>query len=498
MSFMAYSEQPSGAHTAEVTATTSAAAPAGAPRRDHVEGDHAERDRAPIGDDSPDFWMAIVAGVSVWADPDEPVPTLERFASAIELGSLAWCVTMIWVGSYVSDRDIAWAGVVGTVGACVIAIRPMRSVFGNRGTPPLALAFSVRVVMVLAIGVAGLLAGPLFGFLVSMTVAFAFGIEAALSAWTIGVPIEPAKWGTQFLRSPLHLGVVGAVVGAAVSVSTDSGVRTALTVYVMFLVSVVGGIAVAWGLDRFRLGSETMQANAVAAAVAAEHRERAHWLHDDVSSELKLVQLRLRTESTGPDDVASQLGDLDHRLRLRQLDELFASGSVNLAEVIQPFVRRAQSVGLEITDVPTFDDAGATVDERVGRLFARAANVVTSNAIEAGATRLAIRVASDSSSVTLTVTDDAGGFALAAAPAGRGLWQLRDHAEVDDVRVESTEHGSCVTVRIRRHRTGARPAPTAGATPGATPTSPPTSPPGERPGTPPSAALAGDGPTRTS
>ena len=118
-------------------------------------------------------------------------------------------------------------------------------------------------------------------------------------------------------------------------------------------------------------------------------------------------------------------------------------------------MRRAQSQGLEITDVPTFDVASATVDPDLGRLFARAVSIVTGNAIAAGATRLAISVASDDDFVTLVVTDNAGGFDLDEVPAGRGLWQLRQDLRGGDIDVARNGDGSTVSVRIGR-KVGAR------------------------------------------
>jgi signal transduction histidine kinase len=77
-------------------------------------------------------------------------------------------------------------------------------------------------------------------------------------------------------------------------------------------------------------------------------------------------------------------------------------------------------------------------------------SVVTANAVAAGATRLAIRIASDDASVSLVVTDDAGGFDLDEVPAGRGLWQLREELDGDAINVDDIDGGSVVSVRIGR------------------------------------------------
>jgi hypothetical protein len=406
-------------------------------------------------DDAPDFWVALVAGESVWSDVDEPITALERFVSAFELLSITWSTLMLWLGWYLDDRVGAGPAAAGTAALGVLASRPALMVFGRRRHIGLWWSFTIRVVAVIAIGVSGMLIGPLFGFLVAITMAVAMGVEAALCAWVLGVAIQPVAWCWSFVRSPLHLGVIGAAIGSALNIGTLDAVETAALAYLMIVASVFGGIAIAAALEYFRRHFVSEADRTLSDAIAAEHRQAAHWLHDDVSSELKLVQLRLRGTPSSSEDVAQQLFDLDHRLRLRQLDELFASGTVNLAEILQPFVRRAQSQGLEITDVPTFDDASATVDPDLGRLFARAVSIVTGNAIAAGATRLAISVASDDDFVTLVVTDDAGGFDLDLAPAGRGLWQLRQDLRGGDIDVARNDDGSTVSVRIGR-KVGAR------------------------------------------
>lgn len=448
-----------------VTAPTLASTP---PVTDHSRG--VER-RDP--DSTPDFWVAIVAGEAVWSDPDEPVTALERLASVLELIAFAWCVAMLWSGwRWDGTDEPAWLYAAGTGAVLVLATRPIRTILDRRRASSLTVSFVVRLAAVFLIGMSGLLAGPLFGFLVALTMAMALGIEAALCAQVLGVPVDATAWCRAFARSPLHVGVIGAIVGSVLNIGTEQALVVGVTVYLLTVMWMLGGIVCAALVERVRTDLEGEQRSAVDAAIADGHRQSAHWLHDDVSSELKLVQLRLRTTGDTPhsaDDVAQQLFDLDHRLRLRQLDELFASGSVSLAEVLQPFVRRAQSQGVEITAVPTFDDASVLVSPATGRLFARAVSIVTTNAIVAGACRLAIAVTSDAEAITLTVTDDAGGFELADVPAGRGLWQLRESlGDPDAVRVERSPGGdgsgggSIVTVRIPRRVVHGRAAPAAG------------------------------------
>jgi signal transduction histidine kinase len=70
--------------------------------------------------------------------------------------------------------------------------------------------------------------------------------------------------------------------------------------------------------------------------------------------------------------------------------------------------------------------------------------------MNAGATRVAFDVAHSDDEILLTVTDDAGGFHLAEAPSGRGLWSLQREFGPGSVNVIPIESGSAVTVTIPR------------------------------------------------
>jgi len=297
-------------------------------------------------------------------------------------------------------------------------------------------------------------AGFLFSSLSLWPLAIALGAEAALCAWALGVRIEPLRWWRSFLLSALHLGIVGAALASASYLGLGRAFETIGPIYLLLHFGVLIGAMIAGVLDQLRLGVEHDRDQAAASAAATEHRQSAHWLHDDVSSEIKLIELRLRANDLQPDDVAAALSDLDHQLRLRQLDELFQSGSVRLAEILQPFVRNAQSHGITITSVPTFDDASEIVDERLGRLFARATSVITANAMLAGADELGFAIGADGDHVTVAVTDNAGGFDLADVPAGRGLWQLGQELGTTNIEVspagDSPADGSTVTVTLNR------------------------------------------------
>lgn len=401
-----------------------------------------------------EFWIAIAAGEPVWADPDDEVSPISRLAAVIEIFALAACITITWTATLVRDGEVtgfvAVAPWVATASLLFMMVRPVRLVFAFRRQANLWTSFVARIALIIVTVACMMPSSPVAGLLSLWPLAVALGVEAALCAWTLGFEVEPVRWWTNFLRSPLHMGIVGGVAGSVVYLGPAGAVTTVLPIYVVIHLCVLGSATIAQILDRFRHAIDLQLETEVAAAAASEHRQSAHWLHDDVSAELKLVELKLRNGDYGSRDVANSLSELDHQLRLRQLDELYRSGSVRLAEVLQPFVRNAQSHGITITTVPTFDDASALVDERLGRLFGRAVSVTSSNAILAGASELGFAVDADDEKITLSVTDDAGGFDLSSVPAGRGLWQLGQDLGTANITVEPFGLGAIVTIVLLR------------------------------------------------
>jgi signal transduction histidine kinase len=176
---------------------------------------------------------------------------------------------------------------------------------------------------------------------------------------------------------------------------------------------------------RFERETDEERQTAVAETIQAERRQRAHWLHDDVCAELRLVSLKVQTEDTDRDEVVRLLDQFDHRLRLRQLDELFAAGPTRIAELLQPFIRHAQNMGIDVDEVPSFEDASSSLAPSDARLFARLVSVTTSNSINAGATRLAYAVHLSGREVSVTIRDNGPGFEVSQLPFGRALWSLR-------------------------------------------------------------------------
>ncbi|MEM9515327.1 MAG: hypothetical protein AAGA42_10775 [Actinomycetota bacterium] len=401
-----------------------------------------------------DFWIAVAAGEHVWADPDKEVGIVERVVAVTEIAALATVATIAGVRLATTPLDglALVAPWVAIAGASLLAVRPLRVCLGRRRAGRLWPSFALRVAVVIAI-LASMATAPVAVALLALwPFALALGAEAAACAWELGFDIRPACWCRTFVTSAFHVGIVVAAVIAFVVLGAQRGIEVIAPVYLGGALVVILGSFFAGVLDRFRRSVLHHERAAVAEAAADAHRRSAHWLHDDVSSALKLTELQIRHEGVSPESVADALAELDHRIRLRQLDELYMSGSVRLAEVLQPYVRNAQSQGVAIGDVPTFDDASTVVDEPLGRMFGRAVAVLTSNALLAGATELGYTVTSTDEAITLQVSDNAGGFDLAEAPAGRGLWQLSLDLGTDGVEVVPNGAGSTVTVTMPRHR----------------------------------------------
>ena len=286
--------------------------------------------------------------------------------------------------------------------------------------------------------------------LVSWPVGAAIGVDAFFTAEAIGWQPSPWVSARSVLLSPLHAGLVGGLVGAGLTRGGDAIFATALPIYVTTLVWVLVAVTTAWVIGQYRRAEATGLEAVRISTVRDEHRRSAHWLHDDIASRLRVVSLRLQHDEPSIPEIAALLDDLDFQLRLRQLDELLSGGRVRLAEVLQPYVRRAQSHGVTVERVPSFETASEQVDVETGQMFRRAAAILTSNSLNAGARHISFDVKVHHDAISLAVTDDAGGFELSEISQGRGLWALRTDLGQDHVRVTPTANGSTVEIVIER------------------------------------------------
>ena len=214
---------------------------------------------------------------------------------------------------------------------------------------------------------------------------------------------------------------------------------------------IVAGITVVI-IHRLSLAIDERVAEERDDARAGERSRRAHWLHDDVLSEVHLASLRISSGTATPEQINAELLDLDHRLRLRQLEDMMSGDTLRIYEILQPHLRRAQNLGVRLDHVPHHEVTRLEVDETCGRLLNRAMSLLTSNAINAGATRLSIELLAidGGSRLVLRVTDDAGGFDLASIPEGRGLSSLIDELGPGAVQRFDTPDGSMMVVYVPR------------------------------------------------
>ncbi|HEX7096623.1 MAG TPA: hypothetical protein VF183_12125 [Acidimicrobiales bacterium] len=406
--------------------------------------------------------VAVAAGPANWSH--QPRPSSADLAVGSLQGAAFGGIVTIAVITSMRDgsgllgfRHGLVAGLVGAV--CVVVAPTVWWLLGRRThTRPRRLdARIVAALRAVSFGAVVALWAELVGGVrphESWLFGIVIGCEYALVARSIGTRPHPWRWWRRYLLSPWHVCV--AVGSAAVGLAlTNDPVPFALSLYltiqgVVFAAvvecSVIDGIG-----NRFR--DELRQHARM--VERRKHREHAHWLHDDVCGELRLVRMKLETSDPSPQEIAAQLDELDHRLRVRQLDELLQSGTVRIAEILQPFVRRAQAHGVRVSEMPRLEQASVEVDEPVGRAVQRAAAVLISNAAEAGATEIAIRVnaAPDEGRIELCIDDDAGGFDIRDVPAGRGLDSLRHELGEHALELRRTARGTSARVvfALREH-----------------------------------------------
>jgi signal transduction histidine kinase len=409
-------------------------------------------------DVSPDRWLALLAGANTWDDPERRPNITVRSTGGAQL--LALCASLaIMLCFATSDhkegisalRKAAPLALTATTLVCMIG--PALTLFGRaRRTRPLWANLTFRSLVGLAM-VAGIFGtAPGWAALLSTGLGIVIGADTSLTAYAIGWRPSPRQLWWALASSPLHLGVVGGLVGTAVAVPDIDVGDTLLPVYLTVHVWVALACVTAWSVSRM-IAAEEARAELVRLETARnEHRRSAHWLHDDVCAQLRLVTLRLHRGALHTDEVVGMLDELDFALRLRQLDELLQSGTARLAEVLQPFVRNAQNHGVTVERVPTYETASAVVDREAGQMLRHAASVLTSNALNAGATRLSFDVSVDPEQVHLAVVDDAGGFDHDDLTAGRGLWSLLHELGPGNLTIDRVDGGSRVAAHVDRHR----------------------------------------------
>jgi hypothetical protein len=412
-----------------------------------------------------DLWVALLAGERVWYDgPIQPGPR-ERISAAFALIGAACSIATIWVvvGARFDpwDLDIITARratllaftTAATLAALALGIRYLRVVRGHEavGRPlwPELVWRSVAFLLLTAVFAGAIPRAHVPGVVPLGVLA---GADASLTLWALGITPRARVWVWRFLTGPVHFGALGALLAVAAFGNSLPTLRTIVGLYfAMWTGLIVAGLVLVM-INRLGFAVEHSVAEERHDALVTERARRAHWLHDDVLSEVHLASMRISSGTATSEQINAELRDLDHRLRLRQLDDMMSAGTPRIYEILQPHLRRTQNLGVRLDRVPTHEVTRLEVDERCGQLLNRAVSLLTSNAINAGATRLAIDMAliDGGSRLQLTVTDDAGGFDLAAVPEGRGLSSLIDQIGAGAVQRYDAPGGSMMVVSVPR------------------------------------------------
>ena len=408
-----------------------------------------------------DTWLAFLAGSQPWATGEARNRAWTRLLTALQLFIIATTAGTLWWARQIHVAEPGSAVAIGTGALALLSVQPISRLWSRvpwpRGMVP-NVVIRTGLVAVVCFSVVAMLPG--WKALWTAPFAVAVGIDNSLTCMELGWQPRHVRWYWNFVRSTFHLGVVGTLIGM-VAVGSGSRLRVVLPLYVSLHVWTLIATCTTWALSVLARSDDAERADAIADVIEAERRQRAHWLHDDVCAQLRLVSLKVQTHAATQDEVVALLDDFDHQLRLRQLDELCGSGRAKVAEVLQPYIRHAQNQGVTIEEVPGFEDAAAILSEQSARLTARAASVLTSNALNAGSTAISYRLHSNGGYLVLTVADNGPGFRLADVPYGRGLSSLIDDLRPGGIEVATaTNGGACVTATIpftQRTRRGEHP-----------------------------------------
>jgi signal transduction histidine kinase len=399
--------------------------------------------------------IAALAGPLAWGTADRSSTLVEAAAiRACLLAQIGLAVTVIGLATGHDDVTDGRSAVAAAATSCTVAVgvtvlQTWLLATGRTVVLPTKVFVVIRLAALITFAVGWSVLAPGAETLLIWPLGAYIGIETAITEMIIEHP-HPVHVGlANVLLSPVHLGLIAGLVGAAV-VGRGTAVRVAVEAAVAVETLVVSGLATRWAIARLWFTESERTERVRAEERASERRRRAHWIHDEVCADLRSVKLRLASGPMSAGEIDAELDELDHRLRLRQLDEIIASGDVTAAELIQPYLRRAQSAGIRLVDVPRYETASVRLSTDAAESVRRVVAGLVNNALAAGAHTLSIRLAHDQATLAVTVEDDAGGFELSEVPAGRGLSALADHIGPHNIEVQRSDAGAIVTARIPR------------------------------------------------
>jgi len=376
-----------------------------------------------LGPSEVDLTLAIIAGPRRWMSggwPPPPALLSTYLTSVIGLVGVGTVTSLGWLSSVALERGSAQRRVVAVwlLVALLGAFFPVGSRWQGGVTSVLPEALVRGALIAALVG----LSLPIQG-LASVGFVGALGLflgsDASITLSLLGVD----RVGTQrrsILAAPAHWGTALSALGGSFALSRLASIPAAKTV-VVIEASVLIGFGVWWlhlsvaqrHTEHRQLGEQAIRDE--------EHRLRSHWIHDDVLSELRMGRLTLEQGQLDQPQLAALLTGMDHRLRLRQLDEVLAAGHARIAEIVQPFVRLIVSSGVTLLSVPNREKGSLEIETRAGQLFKRSLAVLVTNSLVAGARSMSIAVYISPTELTLVVDDDAGGFDPSPLHAGRGL-----------------------------------------------------------------------------
>lgn len=404
--------------------------------------------------DGVDFVLALASGPNAWTTPDSASTPMVRAGLVSGLASGVATASVLTALILVRHEGQAILPQVGLVSVAIAAVFTMSSSSlaamrrqQNRGGRRSVLALRVLALVVFSTIWIGTVP-PLLSPLIWLFGVFG-GVEAALTASLIGHDPRFGQLFGHFLLSPIHLGVVCG--GLAMSLlggdwAVDRMVITALGSLEVAAASSI----VTFEMFRRLLSQEGEDRAAIQRSVrAAESQRRAHWIHDDVCADIRELRVKMAAMHLDHEQVSQELDQLDDRLRERQLDEMVDGGAIAAAEILQSSVRRAQSAGVVIARVPRFEEASILLEAEAARLLRRCTSGFVANALNAGATVLGFELAHTETEVVVTVSDNAGGFDLRSAPAGRGLASLVGELGPGRLISERVDGGTAMTAHIR-------------------------------------------------
>lgn len=395
-------------------------------------------------------FSTLVAGGNPWRGSGEQHEAWQRMIAVAEVIALGAGAMALWRHDLSARPGVLAVAICGTAALALLMVLPISRAFGMSGWPQrFGVALVIRVLL-MSIAVASLgIVLPGWASLWALPIAIGAGADAVLTCNEIGWTPRPFTWWRRFLVSPAHALAVGALL---VVVATNSGSgMTALIAVACFHVWLLTTSASAWVLSELGRLQAAERSKEIDDVIALERRQRAHWLHDDVCAELHAVALRLQTSDLGPQDAVHLIEEVDHRLRIRQLEELLDSGRARVGEILQPFIRKVHNSGVAITAVPSFEACATMLPARAARLVSRAAMELTTNALEAGATEIAYGVDIDDQQgrLRLTVLDNGPGFGMSQVPTGKALWTLQRELAGGGISITSSPSGgAAVTAEL--------------------------------------------------